>query len=114
MSYLQNKGFYTNEPSPYDRPDFDSRVPGWGPVARAAGPERWAVGATPTLAKRTAMRKITAMRTLQPMATTAGSATTTSGGMPWWVWLAVPMALGGAALFAWDQGWFGKSAPAAK
>lgn len=111
MSYLQDNRFYVNDPSPYDRPDFDSRVPGWGPVPRAAGPARWAVGATPTLKRSYA--RMTAMRSrlpLQPVDSGAAS----GGGVPWWVWIAVPMALGGAALFAWDQGWLGGSTAAPK
>lgn len=28
--------------------------------------------------------------------------------LPWWTWVAVPMVLGTAALFAYDQGWIGK------
>jgi len=118
MSYLENKGFYTNEPSAYVRPDFNSRVPGWGPVRQAAGPSMWGVGTLATMpaAKRTAAMRLSpalASRavTATPIkgGTTDGgaAATTESGGIPWWVWVAVPMAGGGLGLIAWDMGWFG-------
>jgi hypothetical protein len=105
MSYLETPGFYTNEPSPYARPDFDSRVPGWGPMAYAAGPSRWGVGAVtanPALRAKLASPKVLATAI-------KGGATppAETGGIPWWVWVAVPMAVGGIALFALDQGWFG-------
>lgn len=115
MSYLDTPGFYTNQPSAYVRPDFDSRVPGWGPVRHAAGPSLWGVGA---IAAQPALRqKVAAMRTTAAMPVASqrilggGGAATTApakeGGVPWWVWVAVPMAVGGLGLLAMDMGWFG-------
>jgi hypothetical protein len=105
MSFIENDQFYVNPPSPYDGPDFDSRLPGWGPMARAAGPSRWGVGAVP-IAKTmtTGIKQVSALRVAAPGGAPAPSAST---GMPWWVWVAVPMVVGGAALFAYDMGWFG-------
>ena len=116
MSYLDTPGFYVNQPSAYVRTNFDSRVPGWGPVRHAAGPSMWGVGA---IAAQPALRqKVAAMRTTAAMpvasqrilggggaATTAPAADT--GGVPWWVWVAAPAAIGGLLLLGYDLGWFG-------
>jgi len=115
MSYLDTPGFYTNQPSAYVRPDFDSRVPGWGPVRHAAGPAMWGVGAIaaqPAISQkmsaiRTVASSIASKRIIGGSPTTGAAATADSGGIPWWVWVAVPMVLGGIGLIAYDMGWFG-------
>lgn len=43
-----------------------------------------------------------------PVVTTRAGEPGFIASMPWWTWVAVPMILGGVALFAYDQGWIGK------
>lgn len=120
MSYLDTPGFYTNQPSAYVRPDFDSRVPGWGPVRHAAGPSMWGVGAIAPMrtavASRMAVSPVLASKVpiAQKRVVDGGTVppppAAETGGIPWWVWVAAPMALGGIALIAYDMGWLGGGA----
>jgi hypothetical protein len=102
MSYYLDPHYYKNVPS-YETSDLHVPVPGWGKSARAAGPEMIGVGALKTIAKSSFVRTMTS----------AGPPPEAEGSwFPWWGWMAVPLAVGGAALFAADMGWFGRKAKA--
>jgi hypothetical protein len=97
MSYYLDPNYYKNVPS-YDESDIGLPMVGCGKSARAAGPELIGVGlvAMPR-ASRVAVRT-----TPPPVAEESW--------FPWWGWMAVPLAVGGAALFAADMGWLGRKA----
>lgn len=40
---------------------------------------------------------------------TPPAAQTSVGGVPWWVWIAAPVAVGGVVALGYNMGWFGKA-----
>jgi hypothetical protein len=88
---------YREPPPPYRGPTTNVPYPGWGVQPHAAGPARVGVGAIVPAATLTTLKKAAAV---SPPSEEAE-------GLPWWMWLVVPMALGGGLLFAYDQGWLG-------
>lgn len=94
MSYYQSS--YYRNPQPYDAPDLDEPVPGWGLSTRMAGPAMVGVGRHPafgfTLTEKTV--------------DTGGEGE--SGKTAWWAWLAVPAVLAAAAAYALNRGWIGR------
>jgi hypothetical protein len=58
--------------------------------------------------QRAAMSTTLAARSQAILATPRVGEPSAIDKLPWWTWVAVPMILGGAALFAYDQGWIGR------
>ena len=135
---------YRQSPPPYAGPTTDVPFPGWGIQPHAAGPARIGVGlgasarheahckhvrrlrhlrhlcvgqtgSTPVDGTNCAAARQEALATNAVAAAAACDAETEAAGAPWWLWLAVPLALGGGLLLAYDQGWLGgsKALPAA-
>lgn len=102
MSYYQALPSYYRNPAPPYGPggDYGAPVPGWGTLPHMAGPARLAVGQTVPVQQE----KFQAFRPkdwkLHEMRARLESPKPTSGirAVPWWVWLAVPVVIGGAAL----------------
>ena len=100
--------------SPFGGPAKSAPFPGWGILPRAAGPSRIAIGASPDglgAGTMTAMKMPAGTLKLSslikpasaPTDTTGGGVTSPEGeGWPWWIYLAVPLILGGGGLFAYD------------
>jgi hypothetical protein len=95
MSYYIDNHYYQNVPS-YDRSDIGLPEVGWGKSARAAGPAMVGVG---VMKIKAGMVQKTLVDGSEPKAEASW--------FPWWGWMAVPLGLGGIALFAADQGWLG-------
>jgi len=116
MSYYSIDYSQTSE-NPFGGPAKSAPFPGWGILPWAAGPRRIAMGSSPdglganviAAAARPAAVKAVALSpkvTLLARDPTTGEtipADSTSAGWPWWIYMAVPMALGGAGLFAYDH-----------
>lgn len=110
MSYYLDPEYYRNVPS-YETSDRHVPVPGWGKSARAAGPEMIGVGAASMAARRVSPVFVTRKADLTVPAGSPPPVAEVSW-FPWWGWMAVPLAVGGAALFAADMGWLGGRAKA--
>lgn len=112
--------------SPFGGPAKSAPFPGWGILPWAAGPRRIAIGAspdglgaivpqragtvakvaTPTLLATAPKLSTIVVPKLASDSTGAGGGggllTDADGEIPWWIYMAVPMAVGGIGLFAYD------------
>jgi hypothetical protein len=114
MSYYL-ADYFTNVPA-YTASDEHLPVTGWGLDPQAAGPARIGVGAAAfQRVARTTKRIAFPGSTVFTPAVSASvqpppAAAEGSEGWPWWIYMAVPLFLGGGLLFAADMGWLGGKA----
>lgn len=108
MTYY-NIDYSQSSESPFGGPAKSAPFPGWGILPRAAGPSRIAVGGSPDglgiMKMPAGSMKLSTL--IKPAAKTSDTTTTEtapaeSEGWPWWIYLAVPLIVGGGGLFAYD------------
>ena len=91
MSYYESP-YVSNIPQ-YVTSDVSEPVPGWGMQPAAAGPARVGVGALPAA-------KFLAIKTT--------NVPKKDEGVPYWVWIAGAIAIGGGLSIAVEKGWIFK------